>query len=286
MNLDCANMKAVIMAGGFGTRISEETDVRPKPMVEIGCRPILWHILKHFSHHGVREFIIALGYKGDVIKQYWMDYFAMHGSITVLTSNGSVQHHHDNDLPDWTIHLVETGIKTGTGGRVNAVRHLLDPGPFFVTHGDSVSDLDLPRLAAFHRNHGKAATITAVRPPARFGHLKFDGDRISEFSEKPQTAEGWINGGISVFDERIHDYIETEETMLERAPMERLAADNQLMAYRHESFWQCMDNLRDKRRLEALWESGDPPWRTWENQHEDAGHWTSGVHRDNLDAAA
>lgn len=255
-------MKVVILAGGFGSRLSEETQVKPKPMVEIGGRPILWHIMKGFSHFGFDEFVVALGYKGDVIKRYFVDYHALSSDITVSIGDGSMTVH--NTPPErWSVSLIDTGQATLTGSRIKRLRARLGAEAFLATYGDGVADLDVERLIAFHRGHGRAATVTAVRPPARFGGLEFAGDRVASFTEKPQIGEGWINGGFFVFEPAIFDYLEDEGSSLEVDVLERLAAEGQLSAYRHEGFWQCMDNLRDVRLLEALWESGDPPWRCW-----------------------
>lgn len=255
-------MKAIILAGGLGTRLSEETEVRPKPMVEIGGRPILWHILKHYSHFGVHEFLVALGYKGEAIKRFFMDYSTLTGSLTVHTGAGRVAPL-DAGCEDWTVHLVETGTHTNTGGRIKRMAAWVGGETFMATYGDGVSDVDLDALLAFHRSHGRIATVTAVRPPARFGGLVFDGDRVAEFTEKPQAGEGWINGGYFVFEPRILDYLTGDECVLEKDALEQLAAEGQLMAYRHERFWQCMDTLRDKRLLESMWDSGKAAWKVW-----------------------
>ncbi len=256
-------MKVVILAGGLGSRLAEETEVRPKPLVEIGGRPILWHILKHYARHGLREFVIALGYKGEAIKRYFLDYRALHGDLTVRLGSGAVELHAPPADEDWTVHLVDTGHDTHTGGRVRRLRPWLQDGTFLVTYGDGVSDVDLSALLRFHRAQGRLATLTAVRPPARFGGLAFEGERVTRFTEKPQIGEGWINGGFLACEPGVLDYLADDTTSLEADAMERLAADGQLAAYRHEGFWQCMDTLRDKRLLEALWAAGAPPWKTW-----------------------
>ncbi len=256
-------MKVAILAGGVGSRLAEETDIKPKPMVEIGGRPILWHIMMHYSHYGFKDFAIALGYKGDYIKKYVLDYCALQCNLTVMIRSGEVIKH-GNGHPEWKIDLVDTGIDTNTGGRIKRLAPFLGDQTFMLTWGDGVSNVNLDNLFAYHRSHGKLATVTAVRPPARFGHLVFDGDRIVEFSEKPQTREGWINGAFFVLEPRVLDYIDGDRTQWEKEPMERLARDGQLMAYRHTSFWQCMDTLRDKRLLQELWDSGNAPWKTWE----------------------
>jgi glucose-1-phosphate cytidylyltransferase len=257
-------MKVVILAGGFGTRLAEETDRIPKPMVEIGGRPILWHIMKHYAHYGFKEFFIALGYKGEVIKRYFLDYYLINSNLTINLSNGDVQVHNKQG-EDWIVHLVDTGLHTLTGGRVKRLEPWLKDETFMVTYGDGVSDIDLQDLLRFHRSHGKLATVTAVRPPARFGGLIFDGDLVAEFTEKPQIGEGWINGGFMVFEPGVFDYLEGDHTSLEADALERLAADRQLVAYRHDGFWQCMDTLRDVRLLESLWQSGKPPWKVWDD---------------------
>lgn len=256
-------MRVVILAGGYGTRLAEETEIRPKPMVEIGDMPILWHIMKHYDHHGFREFIIALGYRGEVIKRFFRDYQDFNGSLSVHLREGRVQVH-DSSTEDWVVHLVDTGLETYTGGRVLRLRPWLEDGTFMVTYGDGVSDIDLTELLKFHRSHGRIGTVTAVRPPARFGGLIFDGDLVSDFTEKPQAGEGWINGGYLVFEPGVFDYLDTDFTSLESHALERLAADRQLAAYRHGGFWQCMDTLRDKRLLEKLWRENRADWKTWE----------------------
>jgi glucose-1-phosphate cytidylyltransferase len=257
-------MKVAILAGGAGTRLAEETEIKPKPMVEIGGRPILWHIMRHYAHYGFKHFVIALGYKGEVIKRYMLDYCSLHSNLTVNLRTGEV-HREGNFTPDWTVELIDTGIRTQTGGRIKRLQPYLGNETFMLTWGDGVSDVDLHRLLAFHRRHGKLATLTAVRPPARYGHLKFDGDRVAEFTEKPQIGEGWINGAFFVLEPGIFDYIDGDDTVWEREPLERLAADGQLMAYKHESFWQCMDTLREKYILQQLWDSGRAPWKIWED---------------------
>jgi glucose-1-phosphate cytidylyltransferase len=256
-------LKVVILAGGLGTRLSEETEIRPKPMVEIGERPILWHIVKHYEHHGFEEFLVALGYKGEVIKRYFLDYHRLDGNMTIDFTRGKVETH-DEEGANWTMHLWDTGHDTNTGGRIKRLEPWLKDDTFMVTYGDGVSDVDLKDLLRFHRSHGCIATVTAVRPPARFGGLTFDGDLVSEFSEKPQIEEGWINGGFLVFEPAVFDYLEGDHSSLEADAMERLAVHGQLAAYRHGRFWQCMDTLRDKRLLESLWKSGQAPWKVWD----------------------
>jgi glucose-1-phosphate cytidylyltransferase len=256
-------MKVVILAGGLGTRLAEETEVKPKPMVEVGGHPILWHIMKHYGHHGFKEFYLALGYKGEVIKRYFLDYSALSGDVTVRLRSGTVEVR-GGDAEDWTVHLVDTGPATLTGGRVRRLQAHVGATTFMATYGDGVGDVDLTDLLRFHRAHGKLATLTAVRPPARFGSLVLDGDAVVRFTEKPQIGEGWINGGFLVLEPGVFDYLHGDTTSLEADTMERLAADGELAAYRHDGFWQCMDTLRDLRLLQALWEGGKPPWRVWE----------------------
>ena len=254
-------MKVVILAGGLGTRLMEETTSRPKPMVEIGGQPILWHIMKHYAHYGFKDFFVALGYKGEAIKRYFQDYCLLSGAMTVNLGNRTINFH-ENKVTDWTVNLIPGGLHTPTGSRVKRLQHALGDEAFMLTYGDGVSNVDLKKLLEFHRRHGKLATVTAVRPPARFGGLVFEGDRVKEFTEKPQIGEGWINGGFMVLEPGIFDYLEEDGTVLESDTLEQLAAEGQLFAYRHDRFWQCMDTLRDLRLLESLW-AGDPPWRVW-----------------------
>lgn len=256
-------MQVVLLAGGLGTRLAEETEVKPKPMVEIGGRPILWHIMKHYAHYNFTEFLIALGYKGEVIKRYFLDYNSLSSSMTINLATGNVELQ-NKACEDWTVHLIDTGLPVLTGGRVKRLEKWLQGDSFMVTYGDGVSDINLQKLLHFHQSHGKIATVTAVRPPARFGGLIFDGDLVERFTEKPQAGEGWINGGFLVFESEVFKYIEGDNTSLESDVLEQLAADGQLAAYRHYSFWQCMDTLRDVRLLESLWQGGNPPWKVWE----------------------
>jgi glucose-1-phosphate cytidylyltransferase len=255
-------MKVVILAGGFGTRLTEETEVKPKPMVEIGGQPILRHIMKYYAHYGFKEFFIALGYKGDVIKRYFLEYHNLSGNLTAYLGSGKIEVRNEQ-CEDWIVHLMDTGLPTMTGGRVRRLLPWLKDELFMLTYGDGVSDIDLIALLNFHRSHGRIATITAVRPPARFGGVIFDGDLVTEFTEKPQIGEGWINGGFMVFEPAVFDYLEGDDTRLEQDVLERLAADGQLAAYRHEGFWQCMDTLRDVRLLESLWQGGKASWKIW-----------------------
>jgi len=260
--MSTGGMKVVILAGGQGSRLAEETDVRPKPMVEIGGRPILWHIMKHYAHYGFREFIVALGYRGEVIKRYFLDYPHLNGDLTIGLANGHVQKLSE-ETEDWIVHLIDTGKETQTGGRIKRLEQWLSGETFMLTYGDGVADLDLAAELSFHRSHGCTATVTAVRPPARFGGLVFDGDRVAEFTEKPQIGEGWINGGYMVFEPQVFEYLAGDETVLESDALERLATEGQLMAFRHTNFWQSMDTVRDKRLLESLWQAGKPAWRIW-----------------------
>ena len=256
-------MKVGILAGGKGTRLGDETVIKPKPMVEIGGRPIIWHIMRHYACFDFKEFVIALGHKGEVLKKYIVDYASMNGNLTVSLRTGKVETHGDFN-PDWTVDLVDTGLDTMTGGRIKRLAPYMGDETFMLTWGDGVSDVNLRELLAFHRSHGKLATLTAVRPPARYGHLSFDGNRVAEFTEKPQIGEGWINGAYFVLEPAVFDYIADDDTQWEKEPLEQLAKDGQLMAYRHESFWQCMDTLREKHILELLWQRGNAPWKLWD----------------------
>lgn len=257
-----SDIKVAILAGGVGSRLAEETDIKPKPMVEIGGRPILWHIMMHYAYYSFNNFIIALGYKGEVIKKYMVDYCNLSSNLTVNMQTGEIKAN-GGFRPNWTVELIDTGTPTLTGGRIKRLEPFIGNNTFMLTWGDGVSNVDLNELLKFHRSHGCLATMTAVRPPARFGHLEFEGNQVRTFTEKPQTSEGWINGAFFVLEPEIFDYIDGDATQWEREPMERLARDGQLMAYRHEHFWQCMDTLRDKRLLEDLWQNGDAPWKVW-----------------------
>jgi glucose-1-phosphate cytidylyltransferase len=253
-------MQVVILCGGLGTRLAEETSVKPKPMVEIGGRPILWHIMRMYERHGLRDFVLALGYKGEVIKDYFLNYHPRQSDITVRLRTGEVAFSNPT-VEDWSVSLVDTGAATQTGGRLLRLRERLHShGTFMLTYGDGVSNVDLRALLTFHRSHGRLATVTAVRPAARFGDLNIVADRVTAFTEKPQVGEGWVSGGFFVFEPAVFDYIADDSTMLERAPLERLSAESQLMAFRHSGYWQPMDTMRDKNTLEALWASGAAPW--------------------------
>jgi glucose-1-phosphate cytidylyltransferase len=256
-------VKVVILAGGLGTRLAEETDMRPKPMVEVGGQPVLWHIMKHYDAHGFSEFCVALGYKGEIVKRYFLDYALLSGTMTVQLDEGTVTP--TERLPErWTVHLVDTGGGTNTGGRVGRLRPWLGNEAFMLTYGDGVANVDIGRLLEFHRAHGKIATVTAVRPPSRFGEMVFgDGDSV-RFTEKPQMGEGWINGGFMVFEPAVLDLIDDDDVSLEGDVLERLSERGELVAYRHDAFWQCVDTLRELRTLRAMWEAGGAPWVTWQ----------------------
>jgi glucose-1-phosphate cytidylyltransferase len=254
-------MKAVILAGGTGSRIAEETHLKPKPMVEIGGKPVLWHILKIYSSHGIHDFVICLGYRGYFIKEYFANYFLHTSDVTFDLSNNSMEVHRRNAEP-WRITLVDTGEATQTGGRLKRVAHFLD-GTFLFTYGDGVSNVNVQQSIEFHRQQGGLATITAVQPAGRFGALDIEGQRIIRFEEKPPGDGSWVNGGFFVLEPGVFDYIDGDHSVWEREPLERLARDNQLSAFRHDGFWQPMDTLRDKNKLEELWSSGKAPWKTW-----------------------
>jgi glucose-1-phosphate cytidylyltransferase len=253
-------MKTVLLAGGLGSRLSEETTIRPKPMVEIGGIPILVHIMRLYAHAGFRDFIVALGYRGDMIREYFAHYHLRHGDVTIHLPTGTIQYGEDV-VDDWNVRLVDTGGETLTGGRLHRLERIVGDETFMLTYGDGVADLDIRTLVEFHRAHGKLATVTAVRPPARFGAITFDGNRVVDFREKPQTEAGWINGGFFVFEPGIFRYLSGDETILEREPLERLANDGELMAYKHEGFWHAMDTVRDRDVLNALWKSGAATWK-------------------------
>jgi glucose-1-phosphate cytidylyltransferase len=252
-------MKVVILAGGLGTRLQEETELKPKPMVEIGGRPVLWHIMKSFANQDFREFCVALGYKGEVVKNYFLNYYYVQNNLTVSLSDAQVKVH-QGECEDWTIHLIDTGLKTMTGGRLKRLAPWIGNSTFMMTYGDGVASVNVRELLEYHKRHGKLATVTAVRPPARFGGIALDGDRVTRFFEKPQIGEGWINGGFFVLEPKVLDYIAGDDDVFEKEPLERLAEEGNLLAYRHEGFWQCMDTLRDVRLLEHLCQAGEPPW--------------------------
>ncbi len=255
-------MKVVVLAGGRGTRIAEESATRPKPMVEIGGKPLLWHIMSLYASHGCREFVVACGYKGEMVKEYFRNVFHHTSDFTVDLKDGSIAVVGGARL-DWQVSVVDTGLDTMTGGRLARLRDWIGEGTFMCTYGDGVGDVDIAELLRFHQRHGRLATVTAVRPPARFGGLVVDGDQVTQFTEKPQAEAGWINGGFFVFERGFLDYLEGDQTVLEREPLERAAAQGQLAAFRHEGFWQPMDTLREKELLESLWQSGRAPWKRW-----------------------
>jgi glucose-1-phosphate cytidylyltransferase len=255
-------LKIVILAGGLGTRLSEETVVKPKPMVEIGSNPIIWHIMNIYGFYGFNDFLLALGYKGDYIKNYFMNYYNLQSDLKISLKTGEITVDRKCSM-DWDIHLVDTGNSTMTGGRIKRLEKEIGNESFMVTYGDGVADVDIKKLYDFHKSHGKIGTITAVRPAARFGEMMIVNDNVTEFKEKPQTMEGWINGGFMIFNKEIFDYISDDTTILEAEPLEKLSKDGQLMAYKHYGFWQCMDTIRDKQTLEALWNAGTAPWKMW-----------------------
>ncbi len=256
-------MKVVILAGGMGTRLAEETELRPKPMVPIGGQPILWHIMKYYASFGFKEFFVALGYKGEEIKRYFLDYHGMAKSVTVELASGNARFH-ESEIDDWVVHLMDTGATTNTGGRLKRLQPWLEEGTFMLTYGDGLSNVDLRAVLEFHQQHGRIGTLTAVRPPARFGALHFEGDLVTDFMEKPPLGEGWVNGGFMCFEPGIFDYVKGDGDSLEAYALERLASDHQLAAYRHPDFWQCMDTLRDVRLLDGLWKDGRAAWKAWE----------------------
>lgn len=257
-------MKVVILAGGFGTRLSEETDIKPKPMVEIGGKPILWHIMKIYSSYGFNDFIICLGYKGYIIKEFFANYFLHTSDVTIDLKDNKIEVHSVKAEP-WKVTLVDTGLNTMTGGRIKRIKPFVENQTFMLTYGDGVGNIDIKKLLEFHKSHGKYATLTAVQPSGRFGALHLERDKVKEFEEKPKGDGAWVNGGFFVLEPQIFDYIEGDETIWEKEPLENLAKDGQLMAYKHTGFWKPMDTLRDKRELELLWQSGNPPWKIWED---------------------
>ncbi len=256
-------MKVAILAGGLGTRLSEETTVKPKPMVEIGGKPMLWHIMNIYAAYGFKEFVIALGYKGEIIKDYFLNYHYRSRSLSVDLGSGETILHNGSLNEDWNVHLLDTGMDTQTGGRIKQVAQFIGNEPFMLTYGDGVSNINILRLLEFHKTQGRLATLTAVRPPARFGQMILDGDQVTQFEEKPQIGEGWINGGFFVLQPEISRYIKDDQTFWEHEPLERLAAEGQLAAYRHDDFWYCMDTLRDVGLLDKFWQDGKAPWKIW-----------------------
>lgn len=256
-------MKAVILAGGFGTRLSEETVLKPKPMVELGGKPILWHVMKIYTEHGITDFVVCLGYKGYVIKEFFANYLLHRSDLTVDVRANSIEFHEAYSEP-WRVTLVDTGSGTLTGGRLLRVLKYLDDGPFCFTYGDGVGDIDVTKLVSTHQAQGRLATVTAVRRPGRFGTLEIDGQKVSRFEEKPVGEGGWINGGFFVLSPEVADYIDGDQTSWEREPLDRLASEGQLTAYQHGGFWHPMDTMRDKKYLESLWESGRAPWKIWD----------------------
>ena len=255
-------MKTIILAGGLGTRLAEQTDVRPKPMVEIGGKPILWHIMKIYAQHGYKEFITALGYKSEVIKSYFAEFYRLQNDLTVHTGNGTIDIHERN-TDDWIINLIETGKFTNTGGRIKRLKKWIDNKTFMMTYGDGVANVNISELVKFHKKKGKLATVTAVRPPARFGGISIDNGIVNEFIEKPQIGEGWVNGGFFVLEPEVIDYIENDDSSFEKTTLEKIALAGELAAFEHRDFWQCMDTIRDVSMVNDLWDSGEPPWKTW-----------------------
>ncbi len=256
-------MKAVLLAGGFGTRISEESHLKPKPMIEIGGMPILWHIMKHYSSYGINEFVICAGYKQHIIKEWFANYYLHTSDITFDLSQGNLMTIHSNQAEPWKVTVVDTGLNTMTGGRIKRIRPYIGDEAFLLTYGDGVSDVDIRETIAFHRKAGRLATMTAILPESRFGVLDIDGDRVKGFREKSRADSGWINAGFMVLEPAVFDYISGDDTVFERDPLENLVKDGELSCYKHMGFWQCMDTLRDKERLEKLWAKGEAPWKTW-----------------------
>lgn len=258
-------MKVVLLAGGFGTRISEESRFKPKPMIEIGDRPILWHIMKYYSGFGFNEFVICCGYKGEVIKDYFVNYQSHNSDFTVTLKNNEIITH-KRPIEDWKVVLVDTGLNTMTGGRIKRIESFIDSDDFMLTYGDGLCDVNLHALLEFHRHHGKVATITTVKPEGRFGVLNIQNEMITDFREKSVNDMGWINGGFMVLNKKIFQYIKDDTTVFEREPLEQVAAEKELAAFKHDGFWRCMDTQRDKAILEHLWESGNIPWKNWDDQ--------------------
>ena len=257
------DIKTVILCGGFGTRLKEETEFKPKPMVEIGGKPILWHIMNIYSHYGFKEFMLALGFRGEVIKEYFINYYLHQSDLTVDLGSGEIYSAGAGDSRDWIVQMKDTGAESMTGGRLRRFKGELK-STFMLTYGDGVGNIDIKKLLKFHRAHGKLATVTAVRPSARFGGMTFKGNNVKEFKEKPQTGEGWINGGFFVFEPGVFKYLKNDASVLEGDPLESLAQDGELVAYKHKGFWQCMDTLRDRTLLESLWAENKAEWKVWD----------------------
>jgi glucose-1-phosphate cytidylyltransferase len=268
-------LQVILLAGGLGTRLAEETQVRPKPMVEIGGVPILVHIMSTYHAHGFRDFLVACGYRGEFIKEYFANFHIRNSDWSISLRDGGKTIHRSY-LPDWSVGVVDTGLNTMTGGRIRRLRPFVGDETFMVTYGDGVADVDISALLKFHRAHGRLATVTAVHPPARFGCLEISADEVQRFAEKPQTSEGWINGGFLVFEPEVFDYLDDDATILEKGPLERLAQERQLMAFRHHGFWQPMDTLREKQLLEQLWENNQAPWKVWNDDGGSRGSKASG----------
>lgn len=258
------DIKTVILSGGFGTRLGEETSLKPKPMVEIGHKPILWHIMNIYAAQGFKDFVLALGYKGEMIKDYFLRFYSLNNNLSIDLSNGNTSVHDGSKPTDWKIDLIDTGLNTMTGGRVKRIKDYVGDKTFMLTYGDGVSDIDIKKVVEFHKSHGKMVTVTAVRPTARFGELHISENQVKKFDEKPQAAEGWINGGFFVLEPEIFEFIDGDTSIWERAPLETMASRGEVMAYQHEGFWQCMDTLREKNMLEDLWNSDKAPWKVWE----------------------
>jgi len=257
-------MKTVILCGGKGTRLREETEFRPKPMVEIGGKPILWHIMSTYSHYGFNEFILCLGYKGEIIREYFYQYALQNRNFTIALKTGRCAYHGANEIPDWRVTLVNTGDDTMTGGRIKQIESYIDEDDFFLTYGDGLTNLDITDTLNFHRAHGKIGTVTGVSPPSRYGELYIEGDRVSSFREKPEITGGTINGGYFVFSKRFFDFLDDrEDCILEQQPLARLGAMGELKVFQHRGFWQCMDTYRDYKYLQGLWKSENPPWKVW-----------------------
>lgn len=255
-------MKVIILAGGLGTRLQEETIIKPKPMVEIGGQPMLWHIMKIFSQYGFNDFAVAMGYKAEVIRDYFLNYYYHHCNFTVHLKDGSIDIQ-DGHSDEWNVYLADTGVNTMTGGRIKRLQEWVNGETFMLTYGDGVADININQLVEFHNNNKKIATVTAVRPPSRFGGLSINNEQVEKFTEKPQIGEGWINGGFFVLEPEVFTYLKDDQTIFEHEPLEKLSAEGQLMAYKHNSFWQCMDTIRDVQYLENLWSTGKAPWRKW-----------------------